>query len=116
MTLGFHRFANIFPLIEGDELLALAEDIRQHGMCDRIDLIEEDGKLLILDGRNRYRALVWLVSTGEVLGPGWNDMAGEALSADYLADYDNLWIYEIGDEEPDGDPLDYVISKNLPRR
>ncbi|MGY3527715.1 MT-A70 family methyltransferase [Bradyrhizobium sp. USDA 4452] len=114
--LAFHRYANIFPLIEGEDFFALAEDIRRHGLRDRIDLIEIDGGLQILDGRNRYRALVWLVSTGEVLGDGWADMAGEPLTADYLADYDNLHIYVIGDEETDGDPLDYVISKNLPRR
>jgi N6-adenosine-specific RNA methylase IME4 len=116
LTLSFHRFANLFPLIEGQEFYDLAEDIRESGLRDRIDLIEVDGGLQILDGRNRYRALVWLVTTGEVLGPGWKDMAGEALSAEYLADYENLWIYVIGDEATDGSPLDYVLSKNLSRR
>jgi N6-adenosine-specific RNA methylase IME4 len=116
LTLAFHPYANLFPLIEGQEFYELAEDIRLAGLRDRIDLIWVGKDLQILDGRNRYRALVWLVTAGETLGAGWGNMAGGRLSADYLADYDNLFIYVIGDEETDGDPLAYVLSKNLNRR
>jgi len=48
----FHRFANAVPLIEGDELNRLVEDIREHGQREPIRVY--DGQ--ILDGRNRYRA------------------------------------------------------------
>lgn len=48
----FHPLANIFPLLSGDEYLALVEDIRQSGLLEPIWLHE--GK--ILDGRNRYMA------------------------------------------------------------
>jgi N6-adenosine-specific RNA methylase IME4 len=116
LTLAFHPYANLFPLIEGQEFYELAEDIRLNGLRDRIDLIKVDKDLQILDGRNRYRALVWLITAGETLGVGWGNMAGERLTADYLADYENLFIYVIGDEETDGDPLAYVLSKNLSRR
>ena len=50
--LGFHPFAEIFPLAEGDELEALVASIRNGGVREPITLYE--GK--ILDGRNRYRA------------------------------------------------------------
>lgn len=48
----FHEAANIFPLLDGEDLQGLAEDIRQHGLRCPIELL--DGK--ILDGRNRKTA------------------------------------------------------------
>jgi hypothetical protein len=48
----FHPLANVFPLIEGDELKELVEDIRANGLRQPICIYE--GK--ILDGRNRYLA------------------------------------------------------------
>lgn len=47
-----HELANIFPLMTDDEINALAADIRENGLFEKIVLY--DGK--ILDGRNRYMA------------------------------------------------------------
>ena len=50
----FHPIAEAFPLMEGDEFTALAEDVDTNGLRDAIVLYQ--GK--ILDGRNRYRACI----------------------------------------------------------
>lgn len=47
-----HKFADIFPMIEGNELEVLKNDIKEHGLIEPIVLFE--GK--ILDGRNRFKA------------------------------------------------------------
>jgi len=48
----FHEFANIFPMLDGEELENLRADIEKHGLVEPIVLYE--GK--ILDGRNRATA------------------------------------------------------------
>lgn len=110
MTIEFHPLANLFPLIEGDDFNALVEDVRENGVRERIVLM--DGA--ILDGRNRYRALAWLVSTGEVLGEGWGHRAGLHLTAEEL-EPDNVWFTTFN-PGIDGDALKFVVSLNLKRR
>ena len=52
-TLEFHPFANIFPLLTGEEFAGMVADIKQNGLRDHIILTPDK---LILEGRNRYRA------------------------------------------------------------
>lgn len=51
-NLEFHEAADEFPLLRGERLKELVDDIREHGLREPIMLCE--GK--ILDGRNRYIA------------------------------------------------------------
>jgi hypothetical protein len=51
-SLEHHPLAEMFPLIEGDDFIALVDDIRAHGI--RVPIMLYEGK--VLDGRNRLRA------------------------------------------------------------
>jgi N6-adenosine-specific RNA methylase IME4 len=51
-----HPAAALYPMLEDDELAALAEDIHVNGLRDPIVLISEGGKESILDGSNRGKA------------------------------------------------------------
>src|SRR5208337_2880762 len=50
--LPFHPLANLFPLLEGQDMRALKDDIARNGLQEPIALL--NGK--ILDGRNRFLA------------------------------------------------------------
>jgi ParB-like chromosome segregation protein Spo0J len=47
-----HRFAELFPMMTAEELDALADDIKEHGLINRI--VRYQG--MVLDGRNRLAA------------------------------------------------------------
>ena len=94
MTLPFHPYADLFPLIEGEHFAELVADVKANDLHEKIDVW--DGA--ILDGRNRYRAA----------------LAAGLIEADDGPDrgkYFRRFMPEV-----DGDPLAYVISKNLRRR
>jgi hypothetical protein len=50
----FHPIANVFPLMEGEEFKVFVEDIKANGLQEPIVIYQDK----ILDGRNRYRAMV----------------------------------------------------------
>src|SRR5262245_17371938 len=91
--LKFHPLADIFPLMEGAEFDALVDDIRANRLRDRIVLYEG----MILDGRNRYRAL-------------------RVLGVDLQAIRDQCCITRDCCVEHHGGPAAYVISANIHRR
>jgi hypothetical protein len=100
----FHPLAGILPLMEGTEFDELVADIKANGLREKIDLYQ--GK--ILDGRNRYRALLQLG-----IDPSKDDKQ-------YFRKA--IYAHSIGGEiqahEQDNDARvrAYVISKNILRR
>lgn len=92
--LPFHPYADLFPLIEGDQFAQLVADIKANDLREKI--VVWDGA--ILDGRNRYRA---------GLEAGLIDPEDGPDRAKYFVRF----VPDV-----DGDPLAFVISKNLQRR
>jgi N6-adenosine-specific RNA methylase IME4 len=114
MTLPFHPYAELFPLIEGEAFEELVADIRDNGLHDEIVML--DGQ--ILDGRNRYRALCALAERGEACD-------GHALDDRALTPATSWLFVEFATRGVDGvfsadvierGPLAFVLSKNLRRR
>ena len=48
--------ADVFPMMDDDELNELAADIKENGLRDSIVTAEIDGEIMIIDGRNRRAA------------------------------------------------------------
>lgn len=84
----FHPLANIFPLMEGPALDALAADIGENGIREPLIMFED----MLLDGRNRWNA---------------SQIAGVTITAKNIKQFN---------PSKDGDPKAWVISKNLQRR
>jgi ParB-like chromosome segregation protein Spo0J len=93
-VLPIHPAANLFPLLSKDDLEELSRDIKENGLCQPCHIIAgEDGRPVLLDGRNRLDAL--------------EHIGGEIT-------LDNRLIFE--QLPADVDPYAFVISANIHRR
>jgi N6-adenosine-specific RNA methylase IME4 len=93
MTLPFDPRANIFPLIEGDAFKDLCASIATKWI-EGENVVLHEGK--VLDGRNRYRGLI---KNGMV--------RPDQTQSKYFRKFDPA---------TEGDPLAFVIAKNMHRR
>lgn len=82
-----HSAANLFPLLQGDEFKALVDDIRLHGLIEPVWMYDDpEHGLVLLDGRNRWRAC--------------DESGVEIRKRTYAGD----------------DPIGFAVSTNLARR
>ena len=97
-VLPIHPAAELFPLITGDALVTLGEDIKTFGLMVPIVLWKGDGYegLLLLEGRSRLGAM---------------ERVGIEIVKDGKLDY-CAFPYEVHE----GDPYAFVVSVNLHRR
>jgi ParB-like nuclease family protein len=103
-----HPCADVFPMMSDTEIHELAKDIRVNGLRQPIVLwqAQADGPYFVLDGRNRFEALMRL---GAEIPP--------TVSADDLVVtlYDHRFSL-FATATRDVDPAAYVISANITRR
>ena len=99
-VLPVHPAADLFPLMDKDELRELADDIDRHGLSEQIDIYDDPAiGTCVLDGRNRLDAL-------ELIGRQTYDASGQSTIA----------IYKRRSRSKAFDPVAYIISKNIRRR
>lgn len=55
-TLPIHPAADVFPLLEGEDLKELADSIAENGLREPIVIAKVDGMETVIDGRNRLAA------------------------------------------------------------
>jgi hypothetical protein len=98
--LPVHPAAELFPMMSGNELRELADDIKKNGLREAIVLYDgpETGTC-VLDGRNRLDAL-------ELIGRETANTDGVPASS----------IFTTQHARRSFDPYAYVLSKNLHRR
>jgi hypothetical protein len=78
--LSNHPAANLFPLLDEAELFTLGNDIKARGLISPIAIQVEKGRPILLDGRNRIKAMErvgWQVSIVETSAGGWRLVATE---------------------------------------
>jgi N6-adenosine-specific RNA methylase IME4 len=100
MTLPIHPLAELFPPLDGAAFAALKADIAANGLQENITL----WRGAVIDGRNRFRALVEL---GEVT-PDGKPTRDDRFMFQYFSEWSRSY--------PETDLVAFVVSKNLHRR
>jgi len=98
--IAVHPAADLFPMMAGDELIALGADIKGNGLQSPVVLFgpKGGGILALIDGRNRLDA-------------------AEAAGLPVIGDCGGLLVpHDIIEEPPGFDPVAFVVSANLNRR
>ncbi len=98
--LPIHPLADLFPPLDGPAFAALKADIAANGLRENITLWQG----AVIDGRNRFRALVEL---GE-LTPEGEPTSSERFKFQYFSEWSRSY--------PETDLVAFVVSKNLHRR
>jgi ParB-like chromosome segregation protein Spo0J len=115
-----HPAADIFPLLDDADLVALGNDIKKNGLVSPIAVdfdLSKNSKPILVDGRNRLAAMERVgirVRLEEIHARRGGEVIGHRLAAD---DIDlNITEEETTISVIRGDPTEYIISANIHRR
>jgi hypothetical protein len=119
-VLPIHPAAELFPRMSEEEINALAKDIKQNTLRQRVTLWTPgkpgDGEnMSVLDGLNRLDALE-RNGTKFMTDDGRPDLNGRYFTCLYERRIVKTKTGVRKGDEPDVDPWDYVISANIQRR
>ena len=115
-AIRIHPAADLFPLIGDDDLVALGEDIKRNGLTTRIVATVEDGKLVLLDGRNRLDAMERVGIDFKIVRKSRTKYHWKIETPDLNVDL-NPNMNAVDDVDiVDCHPTEYVISANVHRR
>lgn len=116
-VLKIHPAADLFPLLDPEQLDQLAADIQKNGLLQPVTIctpIEPYGTPVLVDGRNRLDALERLgkihIRNDKIWFEGWN--AGQWLEIRQASNVVKQQDYDLARD----DPYAYVASLNIHRR
>lgn len=115
-VIKIHPAADLFPLMDADELKVVGEDIKKNGLHEPVVLFREEGgggiyretERFLLDGRNRLDAMEAVGLTTVKDGRLW---LMDRPDGGYVVKY-RFWKSAVTGFDPDA----YVISANIHRR
>jgi hypothetical protein len=117
-SIKIHPAADIFPLLNDDDLGALAEDIKRNdGLVVPVAIrVNDDGQPELLDGRNRLDAMErigWRVKFVNHRGRAWSLLVEGHHDEEYPAE---TLTYGPAVDVISTDPVEYITSLNIHRR
>ena len=114
--LPVHPAAELFPPMSAEELKELADDIEKNGLRIPIELYRDtDGKVSLLDGRNRLDALA-LLGCQFVLPPHPDELPFDVILPNGLPLDEETEVWCVIAYADRADPYDLAIALNIKRR
>jgi hypothetical protein len=109
-----HPAADLLPLLSADELRVVADDIEEHGLREKVKVVERiskrpDGTVIcyqVIDGRNRLDAFELNGGAGDLLFKSRSSRSGAQFHDDIAE------VVDLTDDEI----VAYVVSANIHRR
>jgi hypothetical protein len=114
-SIAIHPAADIFPLLNDDDLVALGEDIKRNGLAVSTAIQVNDGTPILLDGRNPLDAMERVGLRVKIGNSRRNSYVGAEEQLDDERESVTLSL-DATVTVVTGDPVEYITSTNIHRR